>query len=150
MKNINQFEYTLTKQFFNIASEMNSSASFLNFQSGSLNNELKDNGTDEILKKSYAIKLNRHKIRYETELAQVIGEKEAFDEIITDFPGHELEFATISDELNKQVFRLMGKINAIGRIKSQISEVASKENTVICWDHGLTVQLVKSLVVFTL
>lgn len=97
------------------------------FKSGSLNNEVKDNGPDEILKNSFAIKLHRHKIRYETELAQLIGEKEAFDEIITEFPGHELEFATISDDLNKQVIRLMGKINAIGRIKSQISEVLFKK-----------------------
>ncbi|MFW5410509.1 hypothetical protein [Pectobacterium brasiliense] len=131
MKSINQFEYTLTKQFFNIVSEMRSSSLLLKFESESLNNELKTNGTDEILKKSYAIKLNRHRIRYETELAHVIGEKEAFDEIITDFPEHKLEFTTISDELNKQVFRLMGKINAIGRIKSQISDVVYKENAAI-------------------
>ncbi|KFD02077.1 hypothetical protein GRPL_05196 [Raoultella planticola ATCC 33531] len=74
------------------------------------------------------MKLNRHRIRYETELAQVIGEKEVFDEIIIDFPEHELEFMTISDELNKQAFRLMGKISAIGRIKNQISEEVFKEN----------------------
>ncbi|ACI12267.1 TPA: hypothetical protein MHS45_15690 [Klebsiella pneumoniae] len=128
MKSINQFEYTLTNQFLEIASEMWGSASFLKSQTESLNNELKASNTDEVLKNSYAMKLNRHRIRYETELAQVIGEKEVFDEIIIDFPEHELEFMTISDELNKQAFRLMGKISAIGRIKNQISEEVFKEN----------------------
>lgn len=60
--------------------------------------------------------------QYEAKLAQLIGEKEVYEDFLFEFPAYEKEFKNLSNEVNKKVNMLIGKIGALERVIDRISD----------------------------
>lgn len=61
------------------------------------------------------LKLKSVQKKYEHALSQVIGEKNAYEELINDLPEHKAEFLSLLNTLKSQESRLIGKLLVLNK-----------------------------------
>ncbi|HAT6802681.1 TPA: hypothetical protein JAN03_11695 [Citrobacter freundii] len=102
LKHVMQYEYTKTALYYDVT--------------GHPENVACEEGVAAL-----TFTLEKYRIKYQTELNRMAGEKEVLEEFRPVLAGISSEFSHLFYELDKKISHLTGKIDAIDKINSQLT-----------------------------